>query len=976
MVKRPNTESLSYGLLFAVLASLPIGCGGGSGNGGNGGGGATPPNVPNLMAIAPSTTVVGAATFTLSLYGSNFVNNEQIPTVQWNGAAVVAQWISTTQMMATIPASDMTALGTAMVTVTNPSPNGGTSGVKTFIITNAPPVTTLVRTVPGISTPPDLVQRASQNVIWDAAHAKLYVTIPGEAPVSPNTIVAVDPVAGTASTPVAAGNEPDLLSISSDSSYLWVGLDGDHAVQRFLLPGLTKDISIPLPTDSSGNPQQPVSLQAAPVSPHALALMPGNWETEPDSTGVYIYDDATVRPTAFSGVITNGITMEWLQWGSDDSTIYGSQYHFSSGGIGTLSVTASGVTLKSYNGGVPGMQFTQYNPGTGLLYTIGTAFNPVTGGLAGRFDYPDGQTACVADSTLGRYYCVDGYNPFGGPTFYDMWVYDLNSYTPLDRIFFGYVGEDPASSITGLPEYLVRWGNAGLALTTSTYPYMGNGGFFLIDGAAVNPKVAPDFSTGASTMPYTSLASLSPQQAPSGSPDVLVTVSGSNFAPTSTACLYYSNLKFQYLPTNYVSPQQLTFTIPAGLLATPGQLPINLFEASTNLSSTGTLSFAVTPPTVSGSATQVNAINLTGLAMAWDPASELLYVGTADYDATYPNSIVAVSGETGSIVKTQTVGSDPYVLSVSSGGQYLYAGFAGATTMTQLQLPGLSSPLTWTLNNPASTAVYWAGDMGAAPVSPDATAVTLFDFSSLPPETGGVVVYDDNVLRPDFAPGFGQGGGVFYDTLAWGASDEILGGAISTGGPLDEFQVGPSGVSLLTVGTGNFNYNYAEIHSDFGTGLIYSDDGNVADPTTQAIVGTYNASGLAAPDSSLNRVFILGQTTAQANTSNYTIQSFDEKAYTPVSSITLDDIIGSPIQMVRWGSSGLAILTQYQILDNYLFGTAGMLYLVEDSNFVSKAQPSSPAVINAEKRVQRRWKRISRADIVRAALARSGSRVP
>ena len=39
--------------------------------------------------------------------------------------------------------------------------------------------------------------------------------------------------------------------------------------------------------------------------------------------------------------------------------------------------------------------------------------------------------------------------------------------------------------------------------------------------------------------------------------------------------------------------------------------------------------------------------------------------------------------------------------------------------------------------------------------------------------------------------------------------------------------------------------------------------------------------GLAAPDSSLNRVFILGQTSAQAGTNNYTIQSFDEKALHP-----------------------------------------------------------------------------------------------
>jgi len=81
--------------------------------------------------------------------------------------------------------------------------------------------------------------------------------------------------------------------------------------------------------------------------------------------------------------------------------------------------------------------------------------------------------------------------------------------------------------------------------------------------------------------------------------------------------------------------------------------------------------------------------------------------------------------------------------------------------------------------------------------------------------------------------------------------------------------VSPAGATLLAAGTASFNMG--QIHSDFGTGLIYSDDGEVADPNTQAIVGAYNASGLAAPDSSLNRVFILGQTSAQAGTNNYTI---------------------------------------------------------------------------------------------------------
>ena len=80
-------------------------------------------------------------------------------------------------------------------------------------------------------------------------------------------------------------------------------LDGDNAVQRFLLPALTKDISFTLPLDSFGEPQRPVDLQAAPVNPHTVALVSENINLE-TGQGVYVYDDA-VRRTSFVPSITS-----------------------------------------------------------------------------------------------------------------------------------------------------------------------------------------------------------------------------------------------------------------------------------------------------------------------------------------------------------------------------------------------------------------------------------------------------------------------------------------------------------------------------------------------------------------------------------------------------------------------------------------------------------------------------------------------
>jgi hypothetical protein len=940
-------------------------CGGG---GGSSGGGQPPPeqDTPTLSSISPSTVVVGSSAVTLTLNGSNF---ESDASVNWNGTPLSSSWVSASQMTATIPTTDIASVGSATVTVVNPPPAGGASAPQTFTIVAAPASTTWVRTVTGITT--------AQNIVWDGADGTLYVSLPSIDPSAPNTIVPINPITGNAGPPVAAGNNPDLLSISSDSSYLWVGLDGDNEVQRFLLPGLTKDISFPLPLDSQGNPQQALSLQADPVSSHTVALVAGNTQTPAVGNGVYVYDDATQRPSFVPGYNSGRPSIGSIQWGANDSTIYGLE-----AGIATMAVNSSGVSLASVNGGtiVPQGQ-PQFDATNALLYSTGSSFagatfNPVNGSLVGGFDLPAGTDACTLDSSLGRYYCVVAFipNTVGDVYNFELWVFDLNSYALLDRVLFGYSAGKPISPITGGPMSLVRWGNAGLTVITNTADYVRNGGLFLIDGAAVNPNAQPDVASGATTWVYPSMSSLAPEQASVGSGNAVVTITGSNFSPTSSACWNCNYLQEQFLQTTYNNSQQLTVTIPANLIAGAANLPISVYDSGSNLFSTNALTFSVMPAPGN---TKVTPLDVTGLAMAWDANTSLLSVGTADYDGAYPNLIVAINPETDSITGSQTVSPDPDLLSISSDDQSLYAGFASATDMTQLQLPSLGSPLTWPLTNPSSSATFWAGDLRAAPGSPHTTALTLFNLETSPEELGGIVIYDDNVLRPNYVNGWA--GGLYpptiYDELAWSASNQLLTGACSSGclntpfSPLYVFQISQSGAAYVAANPQVFSEG--EIHSDFGTGFIYSDDGNVADPSTQSIVGTYNASGLVAPDSSLNRVFILGQTSEQANSSNFTVESFNENTYAAVSSITIQNVLGTPIQLIRWGASGLAILTVNPVgVFSGNTGSLGMLYLIEDTNFVSSNVVATPHLPKAKDRVQRRWKSISRADIVRMVQAR------
>lgn len=87
--------------------------------------------VPVLTSISPNNREAAGGTFNLTVNGSNFVNGS---IVRWNGANRTTTFNSSTQLTASIPASDTAFVGSATVTVFSPTPGGGTTGGQTFTI--------------------------------------------------------------------------------------------------------------------------------------------------------------------------------------------------------------------------------------------------------------------------------------------------------------------------------------------------------------------------------------------------------------------------------------------------------------------------------------------------------------------------------------------------------------------------------------------------------------------------------------------------------------------------------------------------------------------------------------------------------------------------------------------------------------------------------------------------------------------------
>jgi hypothetical protein len=245
-------------------------------------------------------------------------------------------------------------------------------------------------------------------------------------------------------------------------------------------------------------------------------------------------------------------------------------------------------------------------------------------------------------------------------------------------------------------------------------------------------------------------------------------------------------------------------------------------------------------------------------------------------------------------------------------------------------------------------------DVEASPAADSTVAFVLGALGVSPGEEGGVHIYDDSTPRANALCGFiqigctGQGGDLF-DSIQWSqAADEMY--MLNNEDTGFDYYTAP--VTASGFGTvkdyGALAGGFGDIlHYDATTNLLYTDYGVVINPTTGLKAGQISASGFAAVDGKNGLIFYLGQTSGNAGSSTYTIESFDINKLTPISSVNIQNVSGTPSHFIRWGTNGLAFTTASSSGSS----SSGGVYLYSGS-FVST--PASPAVLPAEN-VQRTW---------------------
>ena len=501
---------------------------------------------PALYSITPSLAQAGASSFTLTANGDNFDNAS---TIEWNGAALTTTFVSSSQITAQIDSSKIAALGWAWVNINTPAPGGGNSLNLPFTTFQA-------------------INVSTNDIIFDPFTRKIYGSVPSTATqVTGNSIVAIDPFAGSMGTPMPIGSEPHPLAESSDGQYLYIGLDGAKSLTRL-------DLTTPTPTKGPVYPLSYTSYgQANSFAAGELAVMPGNNSSLAVSSGYNgvfgILDisgsTATMRPTVEAGPGLSSLTFP------NSATVYSIDTYSSGAMFYRSNVTGSGVTNVD-SSTLPNMGF--FRLVNGLVYGVnGGVADPSTtppsllavNAVSSAVTYNTLQTSGIAvDSAAKRaFYTASTIAGSANPY---LAIFDSTRYLPLQIIEF------PGNSVTGTD--LLRWGSDGLAWQLSPWPsYMGGSTqIILMRGPLVQPYLGV-------ANPIPGFTSVNPSNTTHGIGNLMLTVTGTSFVPGATVA-WNGNER----TTTYTDPTHVTVAIPASDLATAGSATLTVKNPGTSSS--------------------------------------------------------------------------------------------------------------------------------------------------------------------------------------------------------------------------------------------------------------------------------------------------------------------------------------------------------------------------------------------------------
>ena len=377
---------------------------------------------------------------------------------------------------------------------------------------------------------------------------------------------------------------------------------------------------------------------------------------------------------------------------------------------------------------------------------------------------------------------------------------------------------------------------------------------------------------------------------------------GSNFYPGSVVHFNGSSQA-----TTFISNSELQVTL-----------------AASSLTALGDLAFSVVNPSPGGGSSATSTLtgyqflpfaNITALASV--PSSGQLYAAVSAADATSPSTVLPINAAAGTIGTPIPVGKNPVYLAPSSDGSYLYVANAGDSTVQRINLQTQSVDKTF-----AYAPDHSCSACNQAPAATDLKSIPGSPTEVVLAQGGQVALYNDSGLV-NYAPNaFVPIGAPSFTSIAFAGSPLALYAQPFTDAQNSFFNtvaVTGSGLQYTPIPGNNYGEPTgvgSQVASD-GT-LLYTDSGEVWDPSTQKQTGTFGGSliydepGDVIIDATLGSIYLAGlqnfnRPNGGSAYSALAVDSFGQKSLAsgPVLTFPLINSAES-FDLVRWGSNGFA----------------------------------------------------------------------
>jgi len=466
-----------------------------------------------------------------------------------------------------------------------------------------------------------------------------------------------------------------------------------------------------------------------------------------------------------------------------------------------------------------------------------------------------------------------------------------------------------------------------------------NGTLSVSSNDPVHPTISTSLTgTAFASYPIATITALMNPSYPinSGTTPITMSVNGTNFFPASVV---YMNGVAQ--TTNYQSGTFLTVTFNPSILNAVGEILVTVVNPTPGGGSSAPY------PLI-----EYLAVPLTASALTVDPAGGLLYAAIPASAAQNPNTVIPINPATGTMMTPVAVASGPRALAVSGDGTELYVASTGV--LQRFNLSTLALEKTFNLPVDPEWGQTYVQEMHVVPGSPQSIVVELF--ANVDPAEDGAALYNDSGLV-NWIPGQSLVNGansIFWpDSFTFTSASNLY--AIGQYGESFFYTLQNGSTGLTRTGGGNPTTSAPMVgghlvRSD-GT-LLYTNSGQVWDPSTQKLLGTYleaNGNQLfytagVVPETANGHMYFLDWAGQYDQYQAVNIDVYDQASYALLGTVPFTSIYPPDVtDLVRWGTNGFA----FRSVDTTGSQPAANQIVIVTSNLVSSTSGAPIPIVSS-----------------------------